>query len=249
MQSIQTVLPFGRPDYAGMATLSPISLIIRNTVAREGLRRILTDNGFEVISSVSHLGEMIPEDIQSSHIVIIDNVDALQQMSSKAPDARLVLLEQDFDFYEMNQAFAVGAHAYILQDVSFDSFVAMIHLVASGQKVAPTELIESLRDMHPAHHHHHNGNDIAKAYGLRGREIEILDCLKMGMPNKAISRKLGVSEATVKLAVKGTLRKMSVKNRTQAAILAQNGSDWLHDKHPAQAGTNALAARPGPNSS
>ena len=230
MQSTQTEFPFGRPRHAGTATQAPISLIMRSVVAREGLRRILTDNGFEVISSVAQLDELIAEDEQLGHIFLVDNLDALREMSSNSPSARLVLLEREFDLDEMNQAFAAGAHAYILLDVSFDAFVAMIHLVASGEKVAPTELIESLRGMHSAHHHHHNGHDIAKIYGLRGREIEILDCLKKGMPNKAISRELGISEASVKLAVKGTLRKMSVQNRTQAAIIAQNGADGFHEE-------------------
>jgi two-component system nitrate/nitrite response regulator NarL len=55
---------------------------------------------------------------------------------------------------------------------------------------------------------------------LSDRENEILGCLVSGLSNKAIARKLNIAEATVKVHVKGLLRKMQVSNRTQAAILA-----------------------------
>ena len=41
-----------------------------------------------------------------------------------------------------------------------------------------------------------------------------------GESNKVIARKLDVAEATIKVHVKTILRKVQVKNRTQAAIWA-----------------------------
>ena len=55
---------------------------------------------------------------------------------------------------------------------------------------------------------------------LSEREIEILRCLILGYANKVISRRLDISEATVKVHVKAILRKLRVSNRTQAAIWA-----------------------------
>jgi len=55
---------------------------------------------------------------------------------------------------------------------------------------------------------------------LSDRENEILGCLVSGHSNKIIARKLDIAEATVKVHVKGLLRKMQVSNRTQAAIRA-----------------------------
>jgi DNA-binding NarL/FixJ family response regulator len=57
---------------------------------------------------------------------------------------------------------------------------------------------------------------------LSDRENQILGCLVSGMPNKLIARKLNIAEATVKVHIKGLLRKLRVSNRTQAAILALN---------------------------
>jgi two-component system nitrate/nitrite response regulator NarL len=55
---------------------------------------------------------------------------------------------------------------------------------------------------------------------LSPREIQILNCLKEGAPNKAIARKLDITEATIKVHVKAILRKIGASNRTQAAMWA-----------------------------
>lgn len=55
---------------------------------------------------------------------------------------------------------------------------------------------------------------------LSCREIEILRHLVAGLPNKAIAKQLDLGEETVKVHVKGILRKLNVRNRTQAAVLA-----------------------------
>jgi two-component system nitrate/nitrite response regulator NarL len=57
---------------------------------------------------------------------------------------------------------------------------------------------------------------------LTDREIEILGRLVHGDANKIISRRLQITEATVKVHVKAVLRKLKVMNRTQAAIWAVN---------------------------
>jgi DNA-binding NarL/FixJ family response regulator len=52
------------------------------------------------------------------------------------------------------------------------------------------------------------------------RETEILNCLSLGRSNKEIACDLDIAEATVKVHVKTLLRKLRVKNRTQAALWA-----------------------------
>ena len=85
--------------------------------------------------------------------------------------------------------------------------------------------------------HTSNGGDNADALAavrncsphyLSARQQSILDCLIHGDLNKAIARKIAIAEATVKVHVKAILRKIRVKNRTQAAIWAiHQGSPML----------------------
>jgi two-component system nitrate/nitrite response regulator NarL len=57
---------------------------------------------------------------------------------------------------------------------------------------------------------------------LSAREVEVLNCLSVGSANKVIARQFGITEATVKVHVKAILRKIQVKNRTEAAIWARS---------------------------
>ena len=55
---------------------------------------------------------------------------------------------------------------------------------------------------------------------LTPREREIIQHLAHGATNKAIARNLDIAEATVKVHIKTLLRKLHLKNRTQAALWA-----------------------------
>lgn len=204
----------------------PISFMVRNALVREGLRHVLVDHDFHVSKSIAHIEELILVDRNAEHILIYegyhlpssDDLHEVEMLAAACPGVRIVLLADTFDFDCMSRAFLAGVYGYIVQDVSVECFVSMIRLVMFGQKVVPSELIDVLsRISKPLM----TSGNMAHTYCLAEREVEILDCLTKGMPNKLISRTLGVSEATVKLRVKGIFRKMSVTNRTQAAIMAR----------------------------
>jgi two-component system, NarL family, nitrate/nitrite response regulator NarL len=57
---------------------------------------------------------------------------------------------------------------------------------------------------------------------LSQQETRVLRCLVQGESNKIIAREFDIAEATVKVHIKAILRKISVRNRTQAAIWAQS---------------------------
>jgi len=63
---------------------------------------------------------------------------------------------------------------------------------------------------------------VVRSLGLSDRETQILECLVEGCANKMIARRLDIAEATVKVHIKGLLRKINVSNRTQAAIWGLN---------------------------
>lgn len=67
-----------------------------------------------------------------------------------------------------------------------------------------------------------SANSAANTRGLSRREISILRTLMEGASNKAIARRLVITEATVKVHMKAILRKLRLHNRTQAAIWARN---------------------------
>lgn len=57
--------------------------------------------------------------------------------------------------------------------------------------------------------------------GLSGRELEILDHLARGMPNKDIAERTCISEKTVRNHLSAIYRKLGVETRTQALVIYQ----------------------------
>jgi two-component system nitrate/nitrite response regulator NarL len=80
---------------------------------------------------------------------------------------------------------------------------------------------------------------------LSGRELEIVQRLTDGLPNKLIASELSITEATVKVHLKTILKKIGAQNRTQAAIWAvQRGFSTAPDVLSHHAGPRALKLEP-----
>ena len=117
------------------------------------------------------------------------------------------------------RAFTEGATGVLGKDLSCEQLIASLKLAALGHRLVPNNVIDSLSEglFLPASR---NWNVNRAAVDLSDREIDILKCLVSGEANKVISRRLSITEATVKVHIKAILRKLKVINRTQAAIWA-----------------------------
>lgn len=206
-----------------------VSLFGRNEIAREGLRRILIAENFDIIRSTVDHAALEPNDEPSSsdqpHIIIVDEspggeaIAQCRQLSERFPRARLVLLADDYEFDEVALAFGSGIDGYIVKKISCEPLIESLKLVALGEKVLPSQLAQNLVGAYPRFETSMQADD-AQGACLSERETEILRCLTAGMANKVMSRMLSISEATVKVHVKAILRKLRLGNRTQAAIWA-----------------------------
>jgi DNA-binding NarL/FixJ family response regulator len=70
----------------------------------------------------------------------------------------------------------------------------------------------------------HRGSGISESSPplphLTPTQMEVLRCVRSGLLNKQIAHQLGIAEATVKVHMTAVMRKLNVRNRTQAAIAA-----------------------------
>ncbi|MET1756702.1 response regulator transcription factor [Novosphingobium sp. RD2P27] len=204
-----------------------IVLLCRNTIVREGLRRILSSEDFNVVLSTHEIAELTALDVVlQKAIVLIDSsseeaeTEALSIVRKRYPSCYPVILADHFNYQAMVAALRNGARGYIVKEICCEPLVSTLQLVALGEKVLPSQLADELQ-LRPASVAQ-SGEGAVTATNLSDRELEILEWLVMGCPNKVISRHMEISEATVKVHVKAVLRKLSVKNRTQAAIWAAN---------------------------
>jgi len=149
----------------------------------------------------------------------IDGVEATRRIVAAGSGARVIVLTTyDLDEY-VYDAIRAGASAFLLKDVRPAQLVEAIRIVAAGDALlAPSvtrrlldRFARSLPDRQPAP---------ASLSTLTEREVEVLRLLASGLSNAELSERLFVSEATVKTHVSSLLRKLEVRDRVQAVILA-----------------------------
>lgn len=207
-----------------------ISLVIRNHIFREGLRRLLVENGYEVVNSVDCPSGLASGGADGNDVVVVDNMfvadddhTILADIAERIVDPKIVVTGRRTSVEWIAALMAAGAYGYVDADLPFPAFRIHIDLVASGERVIPSNLIDTLFRFTD------RVSEEAPQFDLNDRECEVLDGLVMGLPNKAIARRIGMSEPSVKLAVKSIFRKLEVQNRTQAALLARE-SGWVEGR-------------------
>ena len=196
-------------------TSSRTILIEANRLFRQGLKHLLADTRFAVEAEFSTMEHTVDGAVASG-LVIIGEAGDLEQLQAAYPEARIVVLADDFAVDALRNAMNAGADGYLMKDVSPEALIQSLELVMMGEKVFPTNLASMLLSLDST------PSPMNSVRGMTPREHEILQALVTGASNKLIAIKLGITEATVKVHLKTLLRKIDVNNRTQAAIWAMN---------------------------
>ena len=150
---------------------------------------------------------------------VLDGVEATRRLVAEGSPARiLVLTTFDLDEY-VHAAIRAGASGFLLKDVTPAKLLEAIRIVAGGDALlAPSvtrRLLERFAATLPA------GDPASHVLAqLTARETEVLRLLAAGLSNAEIASELVVSEATVKTHVSSLLRKLGLRDRVQAVILA-----------------------------
>jgi DNA-binding NarL/FixJ family response regulator len=137
----------------------------------------------------------------------LGGVEAIVAIRKEFRDARIIVLttyDGDEDIYRSLQA---GAQGYLLKDMFFEELEDAIRKVRAGSRWIPVQVAERLAER-------------MGSSDLTGREVEVLEQIVAGNNNKAIAKRLNISEATVKSHINSILSKLGVNDRTQAATTA-----------------------------
>ncbi|WP_312056259.1 two-component system response regulator NarL [Pantoea brenneri] len=146
----------------------------------------------------------------------LNGLDTLSRLRETPLSGRVVVFSVSDDEDDVVTALKRGADGYLLKDMEPEALLKALHQAAAGQTVLSETLtpilVARLREDRPA-----PARDINQ---LTRRERDILQLISAGMTNKAIARKLNISESTVKVHVKYLLKKMNLKSRLEAAVWA-----------------------------
>ena len=144
-----------------------------------------------------------------------DGLPAIADFTAVRPDLPVVILSSSEDPKNVHRALALGALGYIPKSASPEALVSAIRLVLAGDLYIPSLILNDP-----------NSGVVVESqsnarHGLTERQIEVLQLLAIGLPNKTIAAQLHLSEKTVKVHVTSILRSLNVANRTQAASVGR----------------------------
>jgi DNA-binding NarL/FixJ family response regulator len=195
-------------------------------LVRSGFRMILdsrddvevvgeAQDGLEAVALAAELApDVILMDVRMPKL---DGVEATRRIVSSGSEARILILTTfDLDEYGY-EAIRAGARGFLLKDVQPLELVDAIRVVAAGNALlgttVTTRLLERFTDGAPQ-------ATPPALDGLTDRELEILTLVASGLSNSEIADRLVVGETTVKSHVSSILRKLGVRDRVQAVIVA-----------------------------
>lgn len=202
-------------------------LIDDHALFRIGLRELLERRGLEVIDAFGDCESGIEEVIKSQpDVVLLDlrmpqmtGIEVLQRLRSSGQSMPITMLTTSRDEKDVVNALQSGAQGYLLKDMEPDDLIKALTDICQGQTVVAPELTGVLAKA--VQGEIDNSDDKPDFFAeLTPRESEILCHLAEGQSNKVIANNLGISDGTVKLHVKAILRKLDVRSRVEAAVIA-----------------------------
>jgi DNA-binding NarL/FixJ family response regulator len=145
----------------------------------------------------------------------IDGVAATRELRATLPDIEIVAVTSLVDQSRVQAALEAGASGYLVKDAAPEELALAIRAARRGEIHLDAAVARRLMDsLHPSHEQ--ASDPFAE---LSEREHEVLRLIAEGHANKAIARRLVISERTARTHVSNILRKLGLSSRTQAALL------------------------------
>jgi two-component system, NarL family, response regulator LiaR len=200
-----------------------VQLVDDHAIVREGLRMLLSEESdIEVVGEAGDGAESVKlAAMLQPHVILMDlvmpgmdGIRAMQDIRVVSPSSQVLVLTSFGDGQRVRDAIQAGAIGYLLKDVLRADLVQAIRAAVQGQ---PT--------LHPEAQRHlmrqvTTPPTRSPVDDLTPREGEVLQLIVRGQSNKQIAASLRVTEGTVKGHVSAILSKLSVADRTQAALYA-----------------------------
>jgi DNA-binding NarL/FixJ family response regulator len=192
---------------------------------REGLRRSMTDEGFEVVGEAENgeqavrlAGELSPDVIlMDVSMPECDGVEATRRIKSAGSSARIIMLTMHADQAVLADAIRAGASGYLVKDCSTDEVAGAVRMAAKGDTALSPQLAASMLDevrrLDPA-------NTPEDDRLVTKREEEVLQLIADGCSTPEVAAQLFISQKTVKNHLASIYQKLDARDRTQAVLQA-----------------------------
>jgi len=192
---------------------------------REGLRRSMVDEGFDVVGEADNgeeavrlVAELTPDVVlMDVSMPEMDGVEATRIIRSTNTHTRVIMLTMHADAEVLGDAIRAGASGYLVKDCSTDEVAEAVRLAAKGDtalspQLAATMLDEVRRLEVP--------NPAEEDRIITKREEEVLQHIADGCSTPEVAERLYISQKTVKNHLASIYQKLDARDRTQAVLQA-----------------------------
>ncbi|NWG17983.1 MAG: response regulator transcription factor [Chloroflexi bacterium] len=197
--------------------MSEIAVLIvgDNPLARMGLASLLAGQPGLMIAGMAAGGDGLSADIDlyQPDVMVWDMGWSAPERLADARESGVPVVALLADPAQAADARAAGVRGFLPGDTDADTLAAAIAATASGLVVIAPGLLDALLP---------SGDPAAEppVEALTARERDVLQLLAEGLPNKAIARRLGITDHTVKFHVNAIMGKLNAQSRTDAVVKA-----------------------------
>jgi DNA-binding NarL/FixJ family response regulator len=153
----------------------------------------------------------------------MDGIRAARLIGALSPRTKILMLSVHHEEEKIHAAICAGASGYILKDTDRAEFIKIIQQTHAGKSPSSPYLahiaLENQGTGQPLRSPGHIAQ-FAERYDLTELELKVLRLVTEGLSNEEISDIVNLARETIKGHLKSLFRKLDVKNRTEAAVLA-----------------------------
>jgi DNA-binding NarL/FixJ family response regulator len=212
-----------------------VLLVDDQSIVREGLSSLLqTHPDLEIVGEAEN-GQVAVEQaialqpdviLMDIRMPIMDGVAAIRMLQQQAPEIKILVLTTFDDDQYVTKAISHGAQGYLLKDTPSTELAQAIRSVNKGySQMGPGLLAKAMNNSSLPPKPDVIAHIPTEFAQLTTREKEVLQLIATGHNNKEIATQLYITERTVKNHVNSILRSLNLRDRTQAAILANKYLD------------------------
>jgi DNA-binding NarL/FixJ family response regulator len=193
------------------------------------------ENGQRALEMIRHLKPAVA--ILDVNLPELNGQQITRQLRTEKLPTHVVLLTAYDDTEQVIHSMRSGAKGYLAKDVMPQVLVEVCRTVVNGKFYIIDQTMDSEElDIWLVEQTEKSARPYSDPgepfHPLSNREMEVLECVTQGLSNKEIATDLGISHQTVKNHVTAILRKLSVEDRTQAAVYAlKRGWVRLYDQN------------------
>src|SRR5882762_855468 len=126
---------------------------------------------------------------------LLNGLEATRQIRKGSPETKVLILSAHNDDAYVEQVAALGASGFLLKQTSSHVLATAIREVEKGKTFFSPVIARRVRDR--SHKALERGAKTKKGNQLSSREVEVLQLIAEGKPNKQVAAELGVSFKTV----------------------------------------------------